>query len=117
MTSTYGTDTAKVKNAIEAKYLKKNQGSSNSGKYLKVDSDGSVIPATGGGTTVEDNLTSQSTTNALSANQGRVLNNNKINTSDIADNLTTNDATKVLSAKQGKALADLIGDAISYINQ
>lgn len=36
---------------------------------------------------------------------------------DIVDNLTTNDATKVLSAKQGKALADLIGDAIAYINQ
>lgn len=36
---------------------------------------------------------------------------------DIVDNLTTNDATKVLSAKQGKALNDLIGAAISYINQ
>ena len=35
----------------------------------------------------------------------------------IADNLTTNDSTQVLSAKQGKALADLIGDAITYINQ
>ena len=41
----------------------------------------------------------------------------KVNVSDIVDNLTTNDATKVLSAKQGKALKDLIGDAISYINQ
>lgn len=41
----------------------------------------------------------------------------KINTSDIVDNLTTNDSTKVLSAKQGKALADLIGSAITYINQ
>ena len=37
--------------------------------------------------------------------------------SDIVDNLTTNDATKPLSAKQGKALADLIGSAITYINQ
>ena len=37
--------------------------------------------------------------------------------SDIVDNLTTNDATKVLSAKQGKELKDLIGSAISYINQ
>ena len=35
----------------------------------------------------------------------------------IADNLSTNDATQVLSAKQGKILNDLIGDAISYINQ
>jgi len=41
----------------------------------------------------------------------------KVNTTDIADNLTTNDSTKVLSAKQGKALNDLIGAAITYINQ
>ena len=37
--------------------------------------------------------------------------------SDIVDNLTTNDATKVLSAKQGYQLNQLIGQAISYINQ
>lgn len=36
---------------------------------------------------------------------------------EIVDNLTTNDASKVLSAKQGKALNDLIGNAITYINQ
>lgn len=35
----------------------------------------------------------------------------------IADNLTTNDSTQALSAKQGKVLNDLIGSAISYINQ
>jgi len=35
----------------------------------------------------------------------------------IADNLTTDDATQTLSAKQGKVLNDLIGTAISYINQ
>lgn len=35
----------------------------------------------------------------------------------IADNLTTNDSSQVLSAKQGKVLNDLIGTAISYINQ
>ena len=35
----------------------------------------------------------------------------------ICDNLTTNDASQVLSAKQGKILNDLIGSAISYINQ
>lgn len=42
---------------------------------------------------------------------------NKVNTSDIANNLTTTTAGKVLDARQGKALADLIGDAIQYINQ
>lgn len=36
---------------------------------------------------------------------------------EIVDNLTTDDASKVLSAKQGKALKDLIGNAITYINQ
>lgn len=35
----------------------------------------------------------------------------------IVDNLNSNDANKVLSAKQGKVLNDLIGQAISYINQ
>lgn len=40
-----------------------------------------------------------------------------LTSSDIIDNLTTDSSTKVLSAKQGKALNDLIGQAISYINQ
>lgn len=40
-----------------------------------------------------------------------------LTSSDIADNLTTDNASKVLSAKQGKVLKDLIGNAISYINQ
>ena len=43
--------------------------------------------------------------------------NGKINTSNIANNLTTTTSGKVLDARQGKALADLIGDAITYINQ
>ena len=43
--------------------------------------------------------------------------NGKVNTSDIANNLTTTTSGKVLDARQGKALADLIGDAITYINQ
>lgn len=41
----------------------------------------------------------------------------KVNTSDIANNLTTTTSGKVLDARQGKVLADLIGDAITYINQ
>lgn len=40
-----------------------------------------------------------------------------IETSAIANNLTTTTSGKVLDARQGKALADLIGDAITYINQ
>ena len=40
-----------------------------------------------------------------------------LTSNDIANNLTTTAAGKVLDARQGKALADLIGDAITYINQ
>ena len=40
-----------------------------------------------------------------------------IETSAIVNNLTTTTSGKVLDARQGKALADLIGDAITYINQ
>ena len=40
-----------------------------------------------------------------------------VRSDDIVDNLTTNDSTKVLSAKQGYQLNQLIGSAISYINQ
>lgn len=65
----------------------------------------------GGGVTqtvVENVLTSTSTTHALSAAQGKVLNDGKLNKSDVIDNLTTPDASKALSAAQGKALSDRI---------
>ena len=73
-----------------------------------------------------DNKVSKSSTSGLLKNDGTVDTSSYITSSaisgmltssDIADNLTTNDATKVLSAKQGKALKDLIGSAITYINQ
>ena len=54
---------------------------------------------------------------AYTKNEANDLLNSKINTSDIANNLTTTTAGKVLDARQGKALADLIGNAIQYINQ
>lgn len=65
----------------------------------------------GGGVTqtvVENVLTSTSTTHALSAAQGKVLNDSKLNKTDVVNNLTTPDATKALSAAQGKALNDRI---------
>lgn len=40
-----------------------------------------------------------------------------LQTSDVVDNLSSTSSTAPLSAKQGKALNDLIGSAISYINQ
>lgn len=45
-------------------------------------------------------------TKALSAYQGYILNQSKINKSDIVTNLTTDNDNKVLSAKQGKLLQD-----------
>lgn len=65
----------------------------------------------GGGVTqtvVENVLTSTSTTHALSAAQGKVLNDSKLNKTDVVNNLTTPDASKALSAAQGKALSDKI---------
>lgn len=65
----------------------------------------------GGGVTqtvVENVLTSTSTTHALSAAQGKFLNDNKLNKTDVVNDLTTPDANKALSAAQGKALSDRI---------
>lgn len=67
----------------------------------------------GGGVTqvvVEDVLTSTSTTHALSAAQGKVLNDNKLNKTDVINNVTTNDTTKALSAAQGKIIWERIND-------
>nr|UVX74516.1 MAG: hypothetical protein [Bacteriophage sp.] len=65
----------------------------------------------GGGVTqtvVENVLTSTSTTHALSAAQGKVLNDTKLNKTDVINNVTTNDATKALSAAQGKIIWERI---------
>lgn len=65
----------------------------------------------GGGVTqvvVENVLTSTSTTHALSAAQGKVLNDTKLNKTDVVNNLITSDVSKALSAAQGKALSDRI---------
>lgn len=57
---------------------------------------------------VENVLTSTSTTHALSAAQGKVLNDTKLNNTDVVNDLITPDASKALSAAQGKALSDRI---------
>lgn len=82
--------------------------------WTRVDGSGSKV-------TVIDNLTSNSTTAALSARAGSQLQNEKLskteaNTtyipkSSIVDNLGTSDSNKVLSAKQGLALRTLIENA------
>ncbi len=60
---------------------------------------------------VVDNLTSTSTTDVLSAKQGKVLKDlvdTKVNTFDIVNNLTSTVTNKPLSAAQGKALNDKV---------
>lgn len=75
---------------------------------------------------VIDNLTSTSTTDPLSANQGKVL-NDKINNLNIpaattvTDNLTSNSATAALSANQGRVLNEKIDnldipDAVTIVD-
>lgn len=62
--------------------------------------------------TIENVLNSTSTTNALSANQGKVLNDkiNSLNIPSVVDNLTSTSVTDALSANQGKVLAGRISD-------
>lgn len=73
-----------------------------------------------------DTKIAKSSTTGLVKNDGSIDTNTyltssaisgMLTTSDIANNLTTTTTGKVLDASQGKALADLIGDAITYINQ
>lgn len=66
MTNDYSSDADLVGDALEAVFLKNNQGSGNSGKYLKVDTDGSVICATGSAELVQS-VTNGDTTHAPSA--------------------------------------------------
>ena len=84
------------------------------------------IPSSSSDLSDGSDLVKKSNTTGLIKNDGTVDTNSyltssaisgMLTTSDIADNLTTNDSTKVLSAKQGKVLNDLIGQAITYINQ
>lgn len=57
-------------------------------------------------TDIIDNLTTADKTKVLSANQGKLLNDTKLDKNSVVDNLTTDDAGKVLSARQGKLLSD-----------
>lgn len=63
---------------------------------------------------IVDNLTSEQSGKVLSANQGKVLQETKINISDIVNDLTTGGATKVLSAQQGVALKNIIDNLIGF---
>ena len=76
--------------------------------------------------TALSNKVSKSSTSGLLKNDGSIDTNTyltssaisgMLTTSDVVDNLTSTSTTAPLSAKQGKVLNDLIGDAITYINQ
>ena len=110
-----------VKNSLDAK-----AGTSHTHTKSQI-TDFPTIPSKISDLTDDSDFIETSSTAGLVKNDGSIdttsyLSNSSASStyipkSDIVDNLSTNDATKVLSAKQGKALADLIGTAISYINQ
>ena len=62
---------------------------------------------------IDDVLTSSATDHALSANQGRVLEDKKLDKQDIVNDLETNDSSKALSAAQGKALAGILDEKVN----
>ena len=84
------------------------------------------IPSKISDLTNDSDFIEKSSTSGLVKNDGTIDTNTyltqhqdisgKVNTSDVVNNLTTTTAGKVLDARQGKLLADLIGDAITYIN-
>ena len=108
-----------VKNSLDDKIgkssttgLVKNDGSIDTSSYLT--------------SSALTNYVQKSNTTGLLKNDGSVDTSSYITSSaisgmltssDIANNLTTTTTGKVLDATQGKALKDLIGDAITYINQ
>ena len=85
-------------------------------KITKDTIDGLSIPTKISDLTNDSDFIETSSTSGLIKNDGTIDTNTYVDTDDIANNLTTATAGKVLDARQGKALADLIGDAISYIN-
>lgn len=57
-------------------------------------------------TDIIDNTSTNNNTKVLSAKQGKLLNDTKLNKTDVIGNLTNTDDTKALAASQGKILND-----------
>ena len=57
-------------------------------------------------TDIVDNTSTNDNTKVLSAKQGKLLNDTKLNKTDVIGNLTNTDDTKALAASQGKILND-----------
>lgn len=75
-------------------------GSSSSFRVDSIEDPINSIPS------VNNTLTSTSTSEALSASMGKKLQDEKLSKTDVVNNLTTTDTSKALSAAQGKALND-----------
>lgn len=65
---------------------------------------------------IVDNLTTTNNTKALSASQGKNLQDNKLNKTDVINNLISTSTTKALSAAQGKELQENKLDVTDVIN-
>ena len=65
---------------------------------------------------VINNVTSSNTDRALSANQGRLLNTNKLNRSDVLNTLGSTSTTQALSAAQGRSLKIYIDSNVTTLN-
>lgn len=104
--------------------LAKNSATDNDLKWVSLASvatSGSYSDLSGKPTipTVTDNVTTTSTTSALSANQGKLLNDkfgNYLLTSSVVNNLTSTSTTAPLSAAQGKALNDILSNIGSFVS-
>lgn len=114
-----------AKNSLDNKVDKENGKGLFSGSYTDLSNKPS-IPSSSSDLNDGSDLIKKSNTTGLIKNNGTIDTNSyltssaitgMLTTSDIANDLTTTVSGKVLDARQGKALADLIGDAISYINQ
>lgn len=101
-----------VKNGLDAK-------SASTHTHGNITNDGKV--GTSSGKPLVTTTGGAVTTGAFGSSAGQFAEGNHthsgmLTSSDVANNLTTTTSGKVLDARQGKALADLIGNAIQYIN-
>ena len=139
-TSTNPVQNKIIYSALEGK-VKNDWTTANSGKILKVGADGKVtIGDLPSAVDVVNDLTTGGTTKALSAEQGKVLNESKVKNDwttansgkilkvgadgkvtigdlpsavDVVNDLTTGGTTKALSAEQGKTLKGLVDGKVS----
>ena len=129
MTNWYDTAVSSVVTALEAVFFKKTNISTSfssstsdskvaSEKLTKTELDKKITKSNSAtGLLKDDGTVMSSGTGASNWAVGNHTHSGMLTTSDVANNLSTTTSGKVLDARQGKALNDLIGSAITYINQ